>query len=88
MAFSETQKSRFISLLEAKGWQMRDGTLWSASGGLWLDDSHFEHWSPSEMCEKFRQRAERVAKAQIGDWQSASREHQEASMAAQKVANL
>jgi hypothetical protein len=88
MPFSEAQKSRFISLLEAKGWQMREGTLWSASGGLWFDNMHFEQWSPSQMCDIFRQRAERIAKAQIGDWLSSSREHQEASLAAQTVSDL
>ena len=85
MPFSEAQKKRFIGLLESKGWQMRDDTIFSPSGGLWFSDSHFEDWNPRRMQELFNHRFERIAKAQIGDWQKSSRE---ASLAAQQVADI
>lgn len=88
MAFSEVQRKRFIELLESKGWQMRDATLWSPGGALWFGDAHFEDWSPSQMHEIFKQRASRIANAQMGDWQEHSRENHEASVAAQQVTGL
>ena len=88
MPFSEVQKTRFVALLQTKSWQLREGTIWSASGGLWFSDSHFEDWSPSQMHEIFTRRAERIAKAQLGDWQRVSREIQEASWAADEVAEI
>jgi hypothetical protein len=88
MPFSEVQKQQFVALLQTKGWQLRDGTIWSASGGLWFSDSHFGDWSPSQMHDIFTQRAARIAKAQIGDWQRSSRENQEASWAAEEVTRL
>lgn len=88
MTFSEAQKNRFVSLLETKGWQLRDGTIWSASGGLWFSESHLAHWGPSEMRDIFTQRAARIAKGQIGDWQTSSRENHEASWAAEEVVGL
>ena len=45
-------------------------------------------WNPSQMREIFVQRAERIAKAQIGDWQKSSHENQEAAFAAQQVTDL
>ncbi|HUI06131.1 MAG TPA: hypothetical protein VL486_03920 [Verrucomicrobiae bacterium] len=88
MPFSEVQKKQFIELLQTKGWQLRDGTIWSPGGGLWFSDSHFGDWSPSQMHEIFDQRAERIAKAQLGDWQKSSHENREASFAAQQVTGL
>jgi len=40
------------------------------------------------MHEIFTRRAERIAKAQLGDWQRVSRENQEASWAADEVAEI
>ena len=88
MPFTEAQKTRFVELLETKGWQLRDGTIWSAGGGLWFSDSHFADWSPSQMQEIFTRRAERFAKMQHGDWQRVSRENQEASLAAEAVIDI
>jgi len=85
MPFSEAQKKQFIALLQSKGWQLRDGTIWSASGGLWFSDSHFEGWDPPQMHEIFARRAARIATARIGDWSRSSRENQEASCAADEV---
>jgi hypothetical protein len=87
MPFTKTQKSQFIALLQTKGWQLRDGTIESAGGGLYFSDSHFGHWSPSQMHDIFTQRAARIAKAQIGDWKRSTRENQEASWAAEEVMN-
>jgi hypothetical protein len=88
MPFSEAQKKRFIELLESKGWQMRDGKICSPGSALWFSDSHFEDWNPTQMHEIFKQRANRITKNQIGDWQTCSRENEEASVAAQQVTSL
>jgi len=88
MPFAEAQKTRFIAMLETRGWQLRDGTIWSPSGGLWFSEPHFEHDSPAELHGTFSRRAERIAKAQLGDWQTSSRENQEASWAAEAVIDI
>ena len=88
MPFTVAQKTQFVALLQTKGWQLRDDTIWSPGGGLWFSDSHFAHWSPAEMYEVFAQRSARIAKAQIGDWQSCSRENEEASQAAEEVMRI
>ncbi len=88
MPFSEAQKQQFVALLQTKGWQLREGTIWSPSGGLWFSEPHFEHGSPAELHETFTRRAERIAKAQIGEWQTSSRENQEASWAAEEVTRI
>ena len=88
MPFSKAQKTQFVALLQSKDWQLRDGTIWSTSGGLWFGDSHFEDWSPSQMHDVFTTRAARIAKAQIGDWQRSTRENQEAAWAAEGVTEL
>lgn len=88
MAFSEAQKQRFVGLLETKGWQMCDGTIYSPSGGLWFSSAHFGGWSPSQMYEIFSRRGKRIAKEQLDDWQVHSRENQEASFAAEQVIDI
>jgi hypothetical protein len=64
MPFSEAQKKQFIALLQSKGWKLREGTIWTASGGLWFNDSHFQEWCPPQMHGIFIQRAARIAAAQ------------------------
>lgn len=88
MPFSETQRTRFVALLQTKDWHLLDSTIWSTSGGLWFDDSHFEHWNPSQMREVFSSRAAHIAKAQVSDWQRSTRENREAAWAAEGVAAL
>jgi|ERR1035437_3154576 hypothetical protein len=85
MAFTEAQKSQFIALLQTKDWQLRDGTIWSPGGGLWFDEPHFIHYDPPQVLEMFTQRAARIAKSQIGNWQRATRENEEAAWAAEEV---
>ena len=88
MPFNEVQKEQFIALLKAKGWQLRDDTVWSPSGALWFSNAHFEDWSPARMHDIFAARSIRIAKARIGDWQRASRENKEASRAAEDVGEI
>jgi hypothetical protein len=85
MPFTEGQKRQFIASLQSKGWELHDGTIWSPSGGLWFDEPHFAHWSPSQVHDIFARRAARIAKAQIGDWLTSSRENGEAFYAAHEV---
>jgi hypothetical protein len=59
MPFTKPQKAQFITLLQAKGWQLRDGTIYAPSGGLWFSDEHFD-WSPPQMHEIFTRRAARL----------------------------
>ena len=63
MPFTTAKRTRFIKLLQTRGWQFQDGAVWSPSRGLWFLDSHFAHWSPSEMHEIFAKRSARIAKA-------------------------
>ena len=85
MPFSDSQKNRFVSTLEAWGWTHRAGVIIASSGGLWLDDSHFKTWSPAEMGQIFERRAKRIATAKIGSWKAAARENAEAAKAAYEI---
>jgi hypothetical protein len=67
---------------------LRGDTIWSPSDGLWFSEPHFEHDSPAQLHQTFTQRAKRIAEAQIGDWQTSSRENQEASWAAEEVTRI
>jgi hypothetical protein len=88
MPFSTAQKTQFVALLQKRGWQFSDDTIWSPSRGLWFSDSHFTDSTPAQMHEIFAQRSARIAKAQIGDWELSSRENEEASLAAEEVMRL
>jgi hypothetical protein len=81
MPFTEAQKSQFIALLQTKGWQLRDGEIWSPSGGLCFHDARFGV-DPTEMHEVFTRRAARIARSQIGNWQRDAHENEEAAWAA------
>lgn len=85
MPFTTAERTRFVELLQTRGWQFEAGTIWSPSRGLWFGETHLSQWSPSEMREIFTQRAARIAKAQLGDWQAHSRENEDASWAAEEV---
>jgi len=85
MAFTETQKSQFVALLQAKGWQLRDGTIWSPGGGLWFDEPHYRDYFPHQVFEMFTQRAARLAKSNLDGWQRMTRENEEAAWAADQV---
>jgi hypothetical protein len=82
MPFSGIQKAQFISALQTKGWQLRDGTIWSPGGGLWFDEPHFSHSDPQQMHEMFTRRAARLSKSQIDGWQRMMHENEEAAWAA------
>jgi hypothetical protein len=87
MRFNSAQKVYFIALLQAMEWQFRDETIYSPSGGLWFSNSHFEHWSPSEVHEIFTRIAARIAKARVvTDWEQCALENRETAWAAE--ANL
>ena len=88
MPFTENQKAKFIALLQTKGWELREGIIWSPRRGLHLSDAHFSDWSPAHVHEMFTRRAERFAKMDYGDWQSVSRENQEAAWAAEAVIDV
>jgi len=85
MPFTETQKAQFIALLEAKGWEFRDGTIWSPRRGLWFSDAHFTQWSPTDMRDLFARRAERLERQEHTELSGASGENLQASWAAGEV---
>jgi hypothetical protein len=85
MPFTAAQKSRFIALLQSKGWQLRDNMIYLPDGGLWFGDSHFQDWGALQMHDIFTQRAARIAKAQFAGWEGATRENKEAAWAAEEV---
>ncbi len=63
MAFTELERSRFITVLRQKGWELKDGVITAPSGGLWFNDSHLEDCTPAELKETFTTRATRIEKA-------------------------
>lgn len=85
MPFTENQKAQFIALLQTKGWELRDGTIWSPGGGLWFDEPHFRQYDPPQVLDMFTQRAARLAKSQLDGWQRMTRENEEAAWAAKEV---
>jgi hypothetical protein len=85
MPFTENQKAKFITLLQAKGWELRDGVIWSPSGGLHLGDAHFSDWTPAHVSEMFAQRAARLEKYKSGPLEHAAGENLQASWAAEQV---
>jgi len=64
MPFTATQKAKFVALLQTKGWQLRDGIIWSPSGGLHFSDAHFSDRTSTDVRELFAQRAERLQRYQ------------------------
>jgi len=88
MPFTENQKAKFTELLQAKGWQLRDGIIWSPSCGLHLSNAHFSNWSPGQVQEIFSRRAARLEKYKPGPLEHAARENLEASWAAEEVVKL
>jgi hypothetical protein len=61
MSFSPEERQSFTEELRSQGWTLREGVLWSPTGGLFFGDAHFAHWGPAEMGEVFRSRGERIA---------------------------
>ena len=85
MPFTDPQKAKFVALLQTKGWRLRDGIIWSPSGGLHFSDAHFSDWTPAHVRELFAQRAESLQKYQPGPLEHAAGENQQASWAAAEV---
>jgi hypothetical protein len=85
MPFTEHQYQQFTAILQSKGWTMVNDTLWSPSRGLYFNHSHFEHWSPSEMCEIFSRRSERIQEAAFENWAQTVDEHRDVCLAAEHV---
>jgi len=83
MPFTEPQKAKFIALLQEKGWQLREGAIWSPSSGLYFSESHFNLWDPPQMREIFVQRSARIAKHEDSRSQESARENLHASWAAE-----
>jgi len=63
MSFTESERRRFITVLQQEGWEFKDGVICSPSGGMWFEDSHFADCEPGEMKETFTQRAARIREA-------------------------
>lgn len=85
MPFNQIQKAKFIALLQTKGWQLGDDSIWSPSGGLWFSDAHLEDWSPAHVHDLFAQRAARLEKYKPGPLEHAAGENLQASWAAEEV---
>ena len=85
MAFSLTERERFVRVLRSKGWTLVDGTLWSPSRGLYFNDAHFEHWSVAEMRDVFTQRCDRIQKAAFDEWALHVGENRDVCTAAKDV---
>jgi hypothetical protein len=60
MPFTPEERRVVTAILQSYGWQLRDGVLWSPSGGLYFNDAHFAQWDPGEMSEVFERRGSRI----------------------------
>jgi hypothetical protein len=85
MPFTAQQRQQFAAILQKKGWTLENDMLWSPSRGLYLINSHFEHWSPAEMCEVFNRRGDRIQKAALDGWERHVGEHRDVRLAAEEV---
>ena len=85
MPFTDIQKAKFIALLETKGWEFREGTVWSPRRGLWFDDAHFAEWSPADLRDLFARRAARLERYEHTELSGASGENLQASWAAGEI---
>lgn len=87
MAFTASERERFIHLLTSKGWRLEDDTLWSPTRGLYFNESHFADWSPAEMRDVFARRGNRIQKAAIDGWERSVGEHRDVCSAAEELIN-
>jgi hypothetical protein len=85
MSFTAQQREEFTATLRRKGWTLEGDTLWSPSRGLYFNDSHFEHWSPTEMREVFNRRGDRIQKAALDGWEPSVGEHRDVCLAAEEA---
>lgn len=85
MPFTTPEKEQFIAALQSRGWSLREDTIWSPSGGLYFNDSHFAHWTPTEMSSVFTARADRIQKAALAGWRKTVDENQQVCSAAEEV---
>ncbi len=80
MSFTPEERRIFTAELQSYGWQIQEGVLWAPSGGLYFDDAHFAHWSPSEMSEVMDRRGTRI-QAQDPTQEALIAEHHQACRA-------
>jgi hypothetical protein len=85
MPFNATQKTQLMAELIEKGWSIREDTIWSPSGGLYFNDSHFTHWGPKEMRDIFTERAARIERSALKNWETSANENRQVSDAAAEV---
>jgi len=85
MPFSHSEKNIFIAALESRGWQLCDDTIYSPSGGLYFNPSHFGHWNPKDMKEIFTHRAARIEKLPHQDAVKNTTENHDVHWAADEV---
>jgi hypothetical protein len=85
MPFTQNEKASFIAFLQTKGWQLRDGIIWSPSGGLHLSEAHFDDWSPEHVRDMFAARSTRLEKYKPDPLEHAAEENAQASWAAGQV---
>jgi hypothetical protein len=76
---------QFIAALQSQGWPLREGTVWSSSGGLYFNDGHFDQWTPQEMRDLFAERAKRIERTALEGWQQAAEENRQPSEARVRV---
>lgn len=67
---------------------MREGAFWSPSAGLYFNDSHFQQWGPKEMRDIFTERANRIERAALQNWELSTDENRQVSAAASAVFNV
>ena len=85
MPFTQSQRTKFLELLQTKGWKSRDGVISSPSGGLKFADEHLSSESPEQMRDLFADRAKRLRPYHTGPLAHAAGENDQVSWAAGEV---
>lgn len=85
MPFTESEKNAFIAALTRRGWELRDDVIWSPSGGLFFQSSHFADWDPNQMKDIFTRRAARIEMQTYEGAAKSAAENHDVHLAAHEV---
>jgi len=79
---NEKERNQLHAILQSEGWNFVNGRIIAPSGGLWLSEEHFGTYTLTQVRDTFRDRAERIEKAKIGEWKTPMDENRQLSEAA------
>jgi hypothetical protein len=85
MGLTTSEQREFVASLERRGWKTEEGTVRAPSRGLWFSDSHFRDWTLEQFLTIFADRAARIERTKLENWEEAARENRDASEVAQEI---